>query len=103
MFLYIRCCSPFDIFLLICEHKVETLAQFGVVFLLFALGIEFNLSKMQGCQAVALGGGAIQIVISMFVGAVFNTVTTQGIFIGLYIFFFFFLSYLTQRNKTGNT
>jgi Kef-type K+ transport system membrane component KefB len=29
------------------ELQVETVAQFGVVFLLFALGLEFSMSKVQ--------------------------------------------------------
>eukprot|EP00271_Cylindrocystis_brebissonii_P007961 TRINITY_DN2193_c0_g2_i1.p1 TRINITY_DN2193_c0_g2~~TRINITY_DN2193_c0_g2_i1.p1 ORF type:complete len:1175 (-),score=225.62 TRINITY_DN2193_c0_g2_i1:1418-4942(-) len=65
--------------------QVETLAQFGVIFLLFALGVEFNMARMQGCQAVALGGGALQIVIAMLLGGLFSTVTTQGIFIGAFL------------------
>eukprot|EP00271_Cylindrocystis_brebissonii_P007960 TRINITY_DN2193_c0_g1_i1.p1 TRINITY_DN2193_c0_g1~~TRINITY_DN2193_c0_g1_i1.p1 ORF type:complete len:1138 (-),score=257.41 TRINITY_DN2193_c0_g1_i1:396-3809(-) len=65
--------------------QVETLAQFGVVFLLFALGIEFNVAHMKGCQTVALGGGALQILVAMTVGGLFATQATQGIFIGAFL------------------
>jgi len=61
--------------------QVETLAQFGVVFLLFALGVEFSLSKMQGVHGVALGGGFLQILVAMALGGIFSN-TTQGLFIG---------------------
>ncbi|CAI5479805.1 unnamed protein product, partial [Closterium sp. Yama58-4] len=62
--------------------QVETLAQFGVVFLLFALGVEFSLAKMQGVHNVALGGGVLQILIAMILGGIFSSNTPQGLFIG---------------------
>ncbi|MFN7286059.1 MAG: cation:proton antiporter, partial [Aphanizomenon sp.] len=37
--------------------QVETLAQFGVAFLLFALGVEFSLTELKKVKAIALGGG----------------------------------------------
>ncbi|CAI5476180.1 unnamed protein product [Closterium sp. Yama58-4] len=64
------------------QSKVETLAQFGVVFLLFALGVEFSLAKMQGVHNVALGGGVLQILIAMILGGIFSSNTPQGLFIG---------------------
>ncbi|KAJ7569551.1 hypothetical protein O6H91_01G083500 [Diphasiastrum complanatum] len=65
--------------------QVETLAQFGVVFLLFALGVEFNIAKMQGVQGVALGGGCIQILTAMFLGGVLASSAPQGVFIGAFL------------------
>lgn len=62
--------------------QVETLAQFGVVFLLFALGVEFSIVKMQGVQAVAIGGGTIQIIIAMVLGGMLGSTVTQGVFVG---------------------
>nr|GLL49125.1 K(+) efflux antiporter 5 [Ipomoea trifida] len=46
--------------------QVETFAQFGVVFLLFALGLEFSLTKLKVVGPVAVVGGLLQIVIFMF-------------------------------------
>jgi monovalent cation:H+ antiporter-2, CPA2 family len=68
--------------------QVETLAQFGVAFLLFALGVEFSLAQLKKVQAIALGGGTLQILLtialtaalSVFVGWVKTPV--QGIFLG---------------------
>lgn len=62
--------------------QVETLAQFGVVFLLFALGVEFSIVKMQGVQAVAIGGGTLQIVVAMVLGGMLGSTVTQGVFVG---------------------
>jgi Kef-type K+ transport system membrane component KefB len=47
------------------ELQVETVAQFGVVFLLFALGLEFSMSKLRVVRAVAVIGGFLQIALFM--------------------------------------
>ncbi len=68
--------------------QVETLAQFGVAFLLFALGVEFSLKQLNKVRAIALGGGSLQILltialtagVSVFVGWV--ETPAQGIFLG---------------------
>ncbi|MEI6329421.1 MAG: cation:proton antiporter [Pseudanabaena sp.] len=68
--------------------QVETLAQFGVAFLLFALGVEFSLKQLNKVKAIAIGGGTLQILltialttaVSVFVGWV--ETPTQGIFLG---------------------
>ncbi|RZC57665.1 hypothetical protein C5167_004973 [Papaver somniferum] len=46
--------------------QVETVAQFGVVFLLFALGLEFSLTKLKVVGPVAVLGGLLQVIIFMF-------------------------------------
>ncbi|AFY70901.1 Kef-type potassium/proton antiporter, CPA2 family [Thalassoporum mexicanum PCC 7367] len=68
--------------------QVETLAQFGVAFLLFALGVEFSLGELKKVQAIALGGGSLQIASTIGITAIastaFGMVTSpvQGIFLG---------------------
>lgn len=69
--------------------QVETLAQFGVAFLLFALGVEFSLNELKKVQAIALGGGAAQITLTILVtvgvcgltGA-WGTLPAKGVFLG---------------------
>lgn len=68
--------------------QVETLAQFGVAFLLFALGVEFSLAELKKVKAIALGGGGLQIILTIAITAasslLFGWVTSpaQGIFLG---------------------
>ncbi|KAG1346659.1 putative K(+) efflux antiporter 4 [Cocos nucifera] len=45
--------------------QVETVAQFGVIFLLFALGLEFSAAKLRVVRAVAVLGGLLQIFLFM--------------------------------------
>lgn len=68
--------------------QVETLAQFGVAFLLFALGVEFSFSELKKVKGISLGGGTLQILLtigvtalaSLFMGWV--TSPAQGVFLG---------------------
>ncbi|KAI3471074.1 hypothetical protein Pfo_027737 [Paulownia fortunei] len=69
--------------------QVETFAQFGVVFLLFALGLEFSLSKLKLVGPVAVLGGLLQIIIFMFLSgitAVFcGAKLSEGVFVGCFM------------------
>jgi monovalent cation:H+ antiporter-2, CPA2 family len=68
--------------------QVETLAQFGAAFLLFALGVEFSFSELKKVQAISLGGGTLQILSTILVTALVSvgigwvTSPTQGVFLG---------------------
>lgn len=68
--------------------QIETLAQFGVAFLLFALGVEFSLAELKKVQAIALGGGGLQITLTILVTALISlsvgwvTSPAQGVFLG---------------------
>jgi CPA2 family monovalent cation:H+ antiporter-2 len=69
--------------------QVETLAQFGVAFLLFALGVEFSFAELKKVKAIALGGGGLQIVLTILVTVVvcgvtgaWGTLPAKGVFLG---------------------
>ncbi|TVP65248.1 MAG: sodium:calcium exchanger [Nodularia sp. (in: Bacteria)] len=69
--------------------QVETLAQFGVAFLLFALGVEFSFAELKKVKAIALGGGGLQIVLTIVFTVVVCRVTgawedlpAKGVFLG---------------------
>ncbi|GAV61857.1 Na_H_Exchanger domain-containing protein [Cephalotus follicularis] len=69
--------------------QVETVAQFGVVFLLFALGLEFSLTKLKVVGPVAVLGGLLQIII--FIGLCGITAMlcraklSEGVFVGCFL------------------
>ncbi|KAK7270797.1 hypothetical protein RJT34_26224 [Clitoria ternatea] len=69
--------------------QVETVAQFGVVFLLFALGLEFSLAKLKAVGPVAVLGGLLQIVIFMFMCGIlsmlFGANLSEGVFVGSFL------------------
>nr|WP_199250497.1 cation:proton antiporter [[Phormidium] sp. ETS-05] len=68
--------------------QVETLAQFGVALLLFALGVEFSFAELKKVRAIALGGGGLQIALTIAVTAIISlgvgwvSSPAQGIFLG---------------------
>ncbi|CAM8887745.1 unnamed protein product [Rhodiola kirilowii] len=69
--------------------QVETVAQFGVVFLLFALGLEFSLAKLKVVGPVAVLGGLLQIVILMFLcgltALLCGAKLSEGVFVGSFL------------------
>jgi monovalent cation:H+ antiporter-2, CPA2 family len=68
--------------------QVETLAQFGVAFLLFALGVEFSFAELRKVQVISLGGGGLQIALTILITALASiglgwvTSPAQGVFLG---------------------
>ncbi|RAL51382.1 unnamed protein product [Cuscuta campestris] len=69
--------------------QVETFAQFGVVFLLFALGLEFSLAKLKVVGPVAVLGGLLQIAFFMFLCGITAMLCgaklSEGIFVGCFL------------------
>ncbi|KAG6624471.1 K(+) efflux antiporter 6-like isoform X1 [Carya illinoinensis] len=66
--------------------QVETVAQFGVVFLLFALGLEFSTTKLRVVRAVAVLGGLLQIFLFMCLCGITASLSggkaSEGVFVG---------------------
>ncbi|XP_062148086.1 K(+) efflux antiporter 4-like isoform X3 [Alnus glutinosa] len=67
--------------------QVETVAQFGVIFLLFALGLEFSAAKLRVVRAVAVLGGLLQIFLFMCLCGVTASLCggkpSEGVFVGV--------------------
>jgi len=49
-------------------EAVQRLGEFGVVFLMFVIGLEFNLPKLHAMRRHVLGLGLLQVVLTMLVG-----------------------------------
>ncbi|KAL6847635.1 hypothetical protein ACP4OV_022661 [Aristida adscensionis] len=69
--------------------QVETFAQFGVVFLLFALGLEFSMTKLKVVGPVAVLGGLLQIALFMFLcgltAMLCGAKSSEGVFVGAFL------------------
>ena len=46
-------------------HRAEYLAEFGVVFLMFSIGLEFSLPKLYAMKRIVFGLGLLQVILSM--------------------------------------
>ncbi|MEM1279935.1 MAG: cation:proton antiporter [Cyanobacteria bacterium P01_D01_bin.6] len=91
-------------------QQIEELAEIGVAFLLFALGVEFSLAELRRVQKIAIQGSLLQIglttllvsVISLLFG--WATSPLQGIFLGFVLALSstaVVLKILTERGDTG--
>ena len=49
-------------------HELEILAELGIILLMFTLGIEFSIDKIKRVKIIALGGGSLQIGLTILVG-----------------------------------
>lgn len=56
--------GPHGFKLLAESQTVETLAEFGVVFLMFSIGLEFSISRLRSLQTMVLGFGGAQVVLT---------------------------------------
>ncbi|KAJ7969479.1 K(+) efflux antiporter [Quillaja saponaria] len=69
--------------------QVETVAQFGVIFLLFALGLEFSTTKLRIVRAVAVLGGLLQIFLFMCLSGITALLcggkSSEGVFVGAFL------------------
>ncbi len=90
--------------------QVETLAQFGVAFLLFALGVEFSFAELKKVQLISLGGGGLQIALTILVTALVSLLVgwvnspAQGVFLGAILSLSstaVVLKCLMERNETA--
>ncbi len=59
--------GPFALGLVPDTQATRTLAEFGVVFLLFTLGLEFSLPRMLAMRREVFGLGALQMVLTMLI------------------------------------
>ncbi|CAK8579441.1 unnamed protein product [Lathyrus sativus] len=88
--------------------QVETVAQFGVIFLLFALGLEFSTTKLRIVRAVAILGGLLQIVLFMCLCGIIASLCggkpSEGIFVGAFLSMSstaVVLKFLMERNSVN--
>lgn len=70
-------------------HSIELLAEVGVVFLLFTIGLEFSLGRLKRIAKIAFTGGTIQVglttILTVFVATHFGYDIRKGIFFGFLI------------------
>ena len=68
------------------REEIAALAEVGVIFLMFALGIEFSLKELARVRGVALVGTALQVLLTIAagigLGAALGWPRAQGLFFG---------------------
>ena len=81
--------GPYGFGLVVELESVETLAQIGIVLLLFTIGLEFSLTRMLNIRREAISGGLMQVVITTVIAAVLSVMlgltVTQAVLVGVII------------------
>lgn len=80
--------GPFGFKLLSNVNEIKSLAEIGVAFLLFALGVEFSLAELRRVKEIAIKGSFLQIGLTIALVTIVTLLTgwassiTKGIFLG---------------------
>jgi CPA2 family monovalent cation:H+ antiporter-2 len=65
------------------DEHTHSLAEFGVVFLMFSIGLEFSLAKLKTMRNLVFGLGGLQVVLTMLLATVLGLAVGLGIEAGL--------------------
>lgn len=80
--------GPFGLGQITQIEEIKSLAEIGVAFLLFALGVEFSLAELKRVKDIAIKGSLLQIGLTIALVALFTTLwgwvetPVEGIFMG---------------------
>jgi len=81
--------GPFGIGMVRDTHSIEALAEIGVILLLFTIGIEFSMAKLVRIKKAVIGGGSVQVFLTIVLSAVATYLATgnvnKSIFFGFLI------------------
>lgn len=81
--------GPYGIGLIKASHEVESLAEIGIVLLLFTIGIEFSLKNLLKIKKTVLIGGMVQVALTTIGGALialqFGANIGQAVFVGFLV------------------
>jgi len=81
--------GPFGIGIVRNTHSIEALAEIGVILLLFTIGIEFSMAKLVRIKKAVIGGGSVQVFLTIVLSAAAAYLATgnvnKSIFFGFLI------------------
>lgn len=87
--------GPHGLNLITATHEVELLAEIGIIFLLFVIGIEFSLKGLASIKNTVFTGGLLQ------VGGTIGVVAVASYFMGLSIQSAIFMGFLLSLSSTA--
>ncbi|OGW37629.1 MAG: hypothetical protein A2Y97_10760 [Nitrospirae bacterium RBG_13_39_12] len=73
-------------------HAIQTLAEIGVILLLFTIGIEFSLTRLVRIRKAVLGGGGAQVFLTILLSALVTYIALGNINISIFFGFLYALS-----------
>lgn len=84
--------GPYGIGIVKDTHSIEMLAEIGVILLLFTIGIEFSMAKLVGIRKAVIGGGGIQVLLTIVLSAIASYTLTANVNKSLFVGFLIALS-----------
>ncbi|MGK7923639.1 MAG: cation:proton antiporter [Spirulina sp.] len=79
--------GPFGLGLLKELHEIKALAEIGVAFLLFTLGVEFSVAELKRVKEIAIQGSLLQLGCTLILATLITTLLgwVNGIFQGIFV------------------
>lgn len=84
--------GPYGIGIVKDTHFIQILAEIGVILLLFTIGIEFSMAKLVRIKKAVLGGGGIQVLLTIAVSALFTYIAIKDVNKSVFFGFLYALS-----------
>jgi len=84
--------GPYGIGIVKDTHFIQILAEIGVILLLFTIGIEFSMAKLVRIKKAVLGGGGIQVLLTILLSAALTYVAIRDINRSIFFGFLYALS-----------
>ncbi len=84
--------GPYGIGIIKDTHAIQMIAEIGVILLLFTIGIEFSMEKLIRIKKAVLGGGGIQVLLTILLSAALTYVAIRDINRSVFFGFLYALS-----------
>ncbi|MCX2743901.1 cation:proton antiporter [Mangrovivirga sp. M17] len=84
--------GPSGLSLVAANEEVEMLAEIGVIFLLFVIGLEFSIKKLASIRKTVFLGGSLQVLATILIISLIVYIFVNDIMVAVFIGFLFSLS-----------
>ncbi|QCK15430.1 monovalent cation:proton antiporter family protein [Mangrovivirga cuniculi] len=84
--------GPSGLSLVAANEEVEMLAEIGVIFLLFVIGLEFSIKKLASIRKTVLLGGSLQVIATIIIVTLVVYFFVDNLMVAVFIGFLFSLS-----------
>jgi CPA2 family monovalent cation:H+ antiporter-2 len=84
--------GPYGIGIVKDSHFIQILAEIGVILLLFTIGIEFSMAKLLRIKKAVLGGGGIQVLLTVAISTLFTYIAIEDVNKSIFFGFLYALS-----------
>lgn len=84
--------GPYGVGIVKDSHFIQILAEIGVILLLFTIGIEFSMTKLVRIKKAVLGGGGVQVLLTIILSSLITYVAIKDVNKSIFFGFLYALS-----------